>query len=98
MGVIMTAHYHFSYKLPWHVEGKAIPLQTWKVPEVSRRLRLPDSKTVGTRKWKSCQSYALATLAPQEIFLLLISFRAEWTPGPYSGRKDYVNEKFQCTS
>jgi hypothetical protein len=29
-------------------EGKAIPLQTWTGPEGSRRLRLPDFKTIGT--------------------------------------------------
>jgi len=29
-------------------KGKAIPLQTWTDPEVSRRLRLPDFKTIGT--------------------------------------------------
>jgi hypothetical protein len=29
-------------------EGKAIPLQAWTGPEGSRRLRLPDLKTVGT--------------------------------------------------
>jgi hypothetical protein len=98
MGVILTAHYLFSYKPPWHGEGKAIPVQTWKGPEGSRKLRLPDSKTVGIRKWKICQSYALAVLANQEIFLVLILFRAEWTPGPYSDQKNYVNEKFQCTS
>ena len=28
-------------------KGKAIPLQAWTVPEGSRRLRLPDFKTVG---------------------------------------------------
>jgi len=27
--------------------GKAIPLQAWTGPEGSRRLRLPDFKTVG---------------------------------------------------
>jgi hypothetical protein len=27
---------------------KAIPLQAWTVPETSRRLRLPDFKTIGT--------------------------------------------------
>jgi len=30
------------------VKGKAIPLQTWTGPEGSRRLRLPDFKTVST--------------------------------------------------
>jgi hypothetical protein len=29
-------------------EGKAIPLQAWTGPEVSRRLRLSDFKTIGT--------------------------------------------------
>jgi hypothetical protein len=29
-------------------EGKAIPLQALAGPEVSRRLRLPDFKTIGT--------------------------------------------------
>jgi hypothetical protein len=37
----------------WHREGgkgkgKTIPLQAWIGPEVSRRMRLPDFKTVGT--------------------------------------------------
>ena len=30
------------------VKGKAIPLQAWTGPEGSRRLRLPDIKTIGT--------------------------------------------------
>jgi hypothetical protein len=30
------------------VKGKAIPLQALTGPEVSRRLRLPDFKTIGT--------------------------------------------------
>jgi len=29
------------------VKGKAIPLQAWRGPEGSRRLRLPDLKTIG---------------------------------------------------
>jgi hypothetical protein len=29
-------------------KGKAIPLQAWTGPEGSRRLRLPDSKTIDT--------------------------------------------------
>jgi hypothetical protein len=33
-----------------HIKGKgtAIPLQVWTDPEGSRRLRLPDFKTIGT--------------------------------------------------
>jgi hypothetical protein len=29
-------------------KGKAIPLQAWRGPEGSRRLRIPDFKTIGT--------------------------------------------------
>jgi len=29
-------------------KGKAIPLQAWTGPEGSKRLRLPDFKTIGT--------------------------------------------------
>jgi hypothetical protein len=29
-------------------KGNAIPLQAWTGPEGSRRLRLPDFKTIGT--------------------------------------------------
>jgi len=29
-------------------KGKAIPLQAWAGPEGSRRMRLPDFKTIGT--------------------------------------------------
>jgi hypothetical protein len=31
-----------------YVRDKAIPLQVWTDPEVSRRLRLPDFKTIDT--------------------------------------------------
>jgi hypothetical protein len=32
-------------------KGKAILLQAWTGPEGSRRLKLPDFKTIGTRSW-----------------------------------------------
>jgi hypothetical protein len=32
-------------------KGKAIPLQALTGPEGSRRLRLPDFKTIGTWRW-----------------------------------------------
>jgi hypothetical protein len=32
-------------------KGKAIPLQAWTGPEGSRRMRLPDFKTIGTIRW-----------------------------------------------
>ena len=33
------------------VKGKAIPLQVWTDSQGSRRLRLPDFKTIGLRRW-----------------------------------------------
>ena len=33
------------------VKGKAIPLQAWTGPVVSRRLMLPDFKTIGALRW-----------------------------------------------
>jgi len=32
----------------WAIKLKAIPLQAWTGPEDSRRLKLPDFKTIGT--------------------------------------------------
>jgi hypothetical protein len=40
--VLSFGHLIFMYKV------KAIPLQAWTGPEGSRRLRLPDLKTIGT--------------------------------------------------
>jgi hypothetical protein len=50
-------------------KDKAIPLQSRTGPEDSRRLRLPDFKTVGTP----------AAFTLQEISLVLISIEAEST-------------------
>ena len=41
----------------------------------SRKLRLPDFKKIGTRRWQGCQPYAPVAFTPQEIFLVLISVR-----------------------
>jgi hypothetical protein len=43
-----NTHFIFNNVFPKVVKGKAIPLQAWTGPEGSRRLRLPDLKTVGT--------------------------------------------------
>jgi hypothetical protein len=32
-------------------KGKAIPVQAWRGPEGSRRLKVPGFKTIGTWKW-----------------------------------------------
>ena len=76
---ILYLHQHKKYwyvhLLIFLVKGKAIPLQAWTGPEGSRRLRLPDFKTIGTWRWQGCQPYAPAAFYPQEIFPVLISVR-----------------------
>jgi hypothetical protein len=52
-----------------HIGEKAIPLQSWTGPEGSRRLRLPDFKTVH----KGGKVVSPMHLYPQEIFLILVS-------------------------
>jgi len=66
---------HFITQLFDIYIGKATPLQACTGPEGSRRLRLPDFRTIVTWKWQGCQPYAPAAFTPQEIFLVLISVR-----------------------
>jgi len=65
-------------------KGKAIPLQAWTDPEGSRRLKLPDFKTVGTWKWWSCKPYAPANFTPRKYSWYSFLLEAESTSGPYS--------------
>jgi hypothetical protein len=48
----MTSSFKFTFKFRSYFtrkgKGKAIPFQAWTGPEGSRRLRLPDFKTLGT--------------------------------------------------
>jgi len=69
----MLYHSYLPYKI--HLHKKAHALQAWTGPEGSRRLRLPDFKTIGIWRCESCQPSALATCTPQEIFIVLISVR-----------------------
>jgi hypothetical protein len=69
----MIYHYPFC-------KGKTIPLQPLIGPEGSRRLRLPDFKTIGTWRWKGCQSYAPATFTPRKYSCHSFLLEAESTP------------------
>ena len=63
-------------------KGKAIPLQSWTDPEVSRSLRLPDFKKISTLRWSGCQPYAPAAFTPRKYFWYSFLLEAESTPGP----------------
>ena len=73
-------------------KGKAIPLQAWGGPEGSRGWR---SKNSRQSAHDSGKPYAPAAFTPRKYSRYSFLLEAESTPGPYCGRKDYVNEKFQ---
>ena len=62
-------------------KGKEVPLQAWSGPEGSRKLRFPDFMTTAQDGGKVV-SITHRPPFPQEIHLVLISVRAESTPGP----------------
>ena len=47
----ILSNFKIEFSVP-KVKGKAIPVQTWTGPEGSRRFRLSDFKTIGTRNGK----------------------------------------------
>ena len=75
--------------------GKAVPLQAWRGPEGSRKLRFPDFVTTAQDGGRLS---ALRTdyLYPQETLLVLISVTG-WVDPRTIVRSEgfYVNEKFQ---
>jgi hypothetical protein len=78
-----------------YYEGKATPLQALTGPEGSRRLMIPDFKTIDTWRWQGCQPYVPATFTPRKYSWYSFLLEAESTPGPWCSQKEYVNEKFQ---
>jgi hypothetical protein len=56
-------------------KGKVFPKQAWTGPEGSRKLRLPDCKTIDAWWWEGYQPYAPAASILQEVFPVLISVR-----------------------
>ena len=72
-----------THVLKWNYckTGVAIPLQAWKGPEVSRRLRLPDLKTIGTWRWQGFHPNAPAAFTPRKHPWYSFLLEAESTPG-----------------
>jgi len=48
LAIALLIRYRLQKKIELVDIGKATPLQTWTGPEGSRRLRLPDFKTIDT--------------------------------------------------
>jgi hypothetical protein len=48
--LMMSYQSNFIVKQMWRVKGEAISVQAWTGPNGCRRLRLPDLKTIGTRR------------------------------------------------
>ena len=78
-------------------KGSAIPLQAWTGPEGSRRLRLPPFKTSARESGKFVSLTHRSHLLPRKYSWYSFLSVVESTPGPESGRKDYVKEKIPMT-
>ena len=83
-----------SEAIPPLWKGKAIPLQPWKDPEVSKRLRLPDFITSAHEGGKVVSPKHRPPLPPRKYFWYSFLLDVESKPGPQFGRKDYVNVTF----
>jgi hypothetical protein len=85
--VTATCKRQFMYERAWdrkkyilQLKGKSIPLQAFAGPEGSRRLRVPDFKTVGTWRWQDCQPYAPAAFTPRKYSWYSFLLEDESTP------------------
>ena len=75
LGVLYVGWLRMTTTQPRIIISKTNPFQAWTGPEGSRRLRLPDLKTISTWTWYSCQPYVATAFTPLEIFLVLICVR-----------------------
>jgi hypothetical protein len=66
------------------VQGKAVPLQAWGGPEVSRNLRFSDYMTTA----QDGGEFVSPEYAPRKYFWYSFLLEAESTPGPECDRKD----------
>jgi hypothetical protein len=66
---------------PW-TKCKTIPILSWRDPEGSRSLRLPNFKTIGTWGWEECQPYILAAFIHRKCSWYSFLLEVESNPGP----------------
>ena len=78
------------------LKGKAVPLLAWKGPEGSRKLRLTDFVTTAQDGGR-LSALRTGRLCPMEILLVLISVRAESTPGPLCDRMNFISMSYPLT-
>jgi hypothetical protein len=79
------------------VKGKTIPLQALTGPEGSRRLRLPDFKTIGTWRWQGCQPCSQAAFIPRKYSWYLFLLEAELLPGHSAAGRITLMKHFNDT-
>ena len=63
------------------VKGKAVPLQAWRGPEGSRKLRSPDFVTTA-QDGGELSALRTGRLYPRKYFCYSFLLEAESTPGP----------------
>jgi len=78
-----------------HSKGQSVPLQVWRGPEGSRKLRVPDFMTTAQDGGKVVSLTHRPPLPTRKFSWYSFLLEAESIPGPQCDRKDYVNEKFQ---
>ena len=80
------------------ISALSVPLQAWTGPECSRKLKFPDFVTTAQDGGRLSAKHT-GRLYPQEMFLVLISFRS-WVEPRAIVRSEgfYVNEKSTDTS
>jgi len=68
-------------KVEYIYKGKAVPLQAWSGPEVSRKLRFPDFMTTAQEGGKVV-SLTQSHIYPRKFSWYSFLLEAESTPGP----------------
>jgi len=76
-------------------KGKAIPVQAYCRPRGFQEVKAPRFQDNHHMKVVRFQPYAPAAFTPRKYRWYSFLLEAEFTPGPWCGRKDYVNKKFQ---